>query len=181
MIHGFDVCIGTLLWFQSRPDSKIRSPLWLRWVRRSDLGWPLLPPSFLSSSPANHRAGGDGPSRRQAQGVVRPAAQRGHGPARLDCTRARATVADKVMESGKTAGHGNGRLCVPNRTASGARRPGSGSRAGGVNRAERGNDGSPKGARRQDRRAGRLDAQHDSAPGRLLGRGRPDLNRHWGT
>ncbi len=102
MIHGFDVCIGTLLWFQSRPDSKIRSPLWLRWVRRSDLGWPLLPPSFLSSSPANHRAGGDGPSRRQAQGVVRPAAQRGHGPARLDGPAAPATVAGSAMKEGKT-------------------------------------------------------------------------------
>ena len=33
---------------------------------------------------------------------------RGHGPARLDGTRARATVADKVMRSGKTAGHDNG-------------------------------------------------------------------------
>lgn len=43
---------------------------------------------------------------------------RGHGPARLDGTRTRATVADKVMESGKTAGHGNGPPSVPNRTAS---------------------------------------------------------------
>ena len=51
------------------------------------------------------------------------------------------------------------------RTASEARRPEAGSRAGGVSRAERGNDGSPKGARRQDRRAGGLDAQHDSAAG----------------
>ena len=33
---------------------------------------------------------------------------RGHGPARLDGARARATVADKVMKSGETAGHGNG-------------------------------------------------------------------------
>ena len=33
---------------------------------------------------------------------------RGHGPARLDGTRARATVADKVTKSGETAGHGNG-------------------------------------------------------------------------
>lgn len=41
---------------------------------------------------------------------------RGHGPARLDGTRERATVADKVMKSGETAGHGNGRPCVPNRT-----------------------------------------------------------------
>ncbi len=46
-------------------------------------------------------------------GLVRPAAQRGHGPARLDGTRERATVADKVMKSGETAGQGNGHPCVP--------------------------------------------------------------------
>ncbi len=51
------------------------------------------------------------------------------------------------------------------RTASEARKPEAGSRAGGVSRAERGDDGSPKGARHQDRRAGWLDAQHDSAAG----------------
>jgi len=33
---------------------------------------------------------------------------RGHGPARLDGTRERATVAGKVMKSGETAGQGNG-------------------------------------------------------------------------
>ncbi len=53
------------------------------------------------------------------------------------------------------------------RAASEARRPEAGSRAGGVSRAERGNDGSPKGARHQDRRAGWLDAQHDSAAGHI--------------
>ena len=37
---------------------------------------------------------------------------RGHGLARLDGTRPRATVASKVMESGETAGHGNGRRDV---------------------------------------------------------------------
>ena len=47
---------------------------------------------------------------------------RGHGPARLDGTRPRATVADKVMESGKTAGHGNGRLDM--QTARQAKRAG---------------------------------------------------------
>ena len=48
-------------------------------------------------------------------------------------------------------------MAIPHadRTASEARRPGSGSRAGGVSRAERGNDGSPSGARRRRR----LDAQ----------------------
>jgi len=43
---------------------------------------------------------------------------RGHGPARLDGARPRATVADKVMESGKTAGHGNG---LPTRRPHGKR------------------------------------------------------------
>ncbi|AWE71117.1 hypothetical protein CSC32_3015 [Pseudomonas aeruginosa] len=76
---------------------------------------------------------------------------RGHGPARLDGTRARATVAVKVMKSGETAGQGNGLPPCADRTASEARRPGSGSRAGGVSRAERGNDGSPNGARRRRR------------------------------
>ena len=53
-------------------------------------------------------------------------------------------------------------LCA-DRTASEARRPGSGSRARGVSRAARGNDGSPNGARRRRR----LDAQHDSATGHV--------------
>ena len=38
---------------------------------------------------------------------------RGHGPARLDGTRERATVAGKVMKSGETAGQGNGHPFVP--------------------------------------------------------------------
>jgi len=41
---------------------------------------------------------------------------RGHGLARLDGTRTRATVADKVKESGKTAGHGNGISLYADRT-----------------------------------------------------------------
>ena len=58
------------------------------------------------------------------------------------------------------------------RTASEARRPEAGSRAGGASRAERGNDGSPAGAK--PRRG--FDAQHDSATGHLSGgRGRPGL------
>ena len=47
---------------------------------------------------------------------------RGHGLARLDGTRIRATVASKVMESGKTAEQGNGHPCVP--TARQAKRAG---------------------------------------------------------
>ena len=79
---------------------------------------------------------------------------RGHGPARLDGTRPRATVASKVMESGKMAGQATA-TSTADRTASEARKPEAGSRAGGVSRAERGNDGSPTGARRRRR----LDAQ----------------------
>src|SRR5690606_6677389 len=36
-----------------------------------------------------------------SDGLARPAAQRGHGPARLDGTRARATVAYEVMSEGR--------------------------------------------------------------------------------
>ncbi len=59
------------------------------------------------------------------------------------------------------------------RTASEARRPGSGSRAGGVSRAERGNDGSPEGARRRRW----LDAKHDSATGHASWPGTPKFRR----
>ncbi len=78
----------------------------------------LLPPSFLSSSPATVRSARTGAVKEASAGLVRPAAQRGHGPARLDGTRARATVADKVMRSGETAGHGNG---LPTRRPHGKR------------------------------------------------------------
>ncbi len=54
---------------------------------------------------------------------------------------------------------------APNRTASEARRPGSGSRAGGVSRAERGNDGSP--IRGETPQAARC-ATHDSATGHVF-------------
>src|SRR3546814_6234346 len=64
----------------------------------------LLPPSFLSSSPATVRSARTDAVKEASAGLVRPAAQRGHGPARLDGTRARATVAVKVMKSGETAG-----------------------------------------------------------------------------
>ena len=85
---------------------------------------------------------------------------RGHGLARLDGTRPRATVASKVMESGETAGHGNGRRDVQTarkRSAQarswkpGRRRQPSGAR-------ER---WKPEGARRRRW----LDAQPDSATG----------------
>lgn len=59
-------------------------------------------------------------------------------------------------------------LCRTARQAQ-ARRPEAGSRAVGVSRAERGNDGSPKGARRRRR----LDAKHDSATGHVSWPGTP--------
>ena len=91
---------------------------------------------------------------------------RGHGLARLDGTRPRATVADKVMESGKTAGHGNGRPDVP--TARQAKRagPDQASRAGGVSRAKRGDDGSPTGARRRRRLDAPARQRDGGTPGR---------------
>lgn len=55
-------------------------------------------------------------------------------------------------------------MCRPH--ASEARRPEAGSRAEGVSRAERGNDGSPNGVRRRRW----LNAKHDSATGRFPGR-----------
>ncbi len=95
----------------------------------------LLPPSFLSSSPATVRSAWTGAVKETSAGLVRPAAQRGHGPARLDGTRTRATVADKVMESGKTAGHGNGLPHTP--TARQAKRAGPKLEAGPEASAER--------------------------------------------
>ena len=95
---------------------------------------------------------------------------RGHGPARLDGARARATVASKVMESGKMAGQATARSTA-DRSASEARRPEAGSRAAGVSRAARGNDGSPTGARRRRW----LDAKHDSAIGHVSWPGTPRL------
>lgn len=65
------------------------------------------------------------------------------------------------MSEGRRLDRQRPSLCA-DRTASEARRPGSGSRAGGVSRAARGNDGSPNGVRRRRR----LDAKHDSATGR---------------
>ena len=114
-------------------------------------GWPVATvfPEFIARD-GQERANEGRQGGKRRVGAARRRS-RGHGPARLDGTRARATVAVKVMESGETAGHGNGHPCVPNRTASEARRPEAGSRAGGVSRAERGNDGSPSGARRRRR------------------------------
>ncbi|KAG1313965.1 hypothetical protein G6F62_014006 [Rhizopus arrhizus] len=65
-------------------------------------------PEFIARD-GQERADGGRQGKKRRVGAARRRS-RGHGPARLDGTRERATVADKVMESGKTAGHGNGHL-----------------------------------------------------------------------
>jgi hypothetical protein len=76
------------------------------------------------------------------------------------------------MKSGETAGHGNGRPCVPNRTQAKRAGPDRGSQAGGVSRAERGNDGSPTGARRR-KRLDALRARQRDRPCFLAGDAQP--------
>ena len=97
---------------------------------------------------------------------------RGHGPARLDGARARATVADKVMESGKTAGQGNGPF---HRRPHGKReRAGPKLEAGPEASAER-SEGTIEARRGRDAAGGSM-RQHESATGHLTGgRGRPAL------
>ena len=64
---------AALLWFSKLdriPRFGARCWLWL--VRRSDLGWSLLPPSFLSSSPAKNRASEGLAVKEEAQGWCGP-------------------------------------------------------------------------------------------------------------
>ena len=90
---------------------------------------------------------------------------RGHGLVRLDGLRPRATVADKVMELGKTAEQATAGFFVP--TARQAQRAGP-DRGPGRRR-------QPSSARERwkpewgETRAARLDAKHDSAAGHALG------------
>ena len=96
---------------------------------------------------------------------------RGHGPARLDGTRPRATVADKVMKSGKTAGHGNGLPLAL--TARQAKRAGPKLEAGPEASAER-SEGTMEARKGRDAAGGSMRYAHDSATGHLPGgRGRP--------
>src|SRR5260370_273305 len=92
------------------PDSKIRSPAFRLFGAvgaRNPVG-PVATvfPEFIARD-GQERADGGRQGNKRRVGAARRRS-RGHGPARLDCTRERATVADKVMKSGKTAGHGNG-------------------------------------------------------------------------
>jgi len=62
-----------------------------------------LPPSFLSSSPASEKACGKGGVKEASNrvGAARKAKPEDTALLRLDSARERATVADKVMRSGK--------------------------------------------------------------------------------
>ena len=126
------------------PDSKIRSPAFRLFGAvgtKNPVGLvATVFPEFIARD-GQERADGGRQGNKRRVGAARRRS-RGHGPARLDGTWPRATVASKVMESGETAEQATAILCA-DRMASEARRPGSGSRAGDVSRAERGNDGSP--------------------------------------
>ena len=89
--------------------------MWLRLVRRRDLGRSLFAavfPEFIAREKPGQR--GTGRLGRSA-GLVRPAAQRGLGPARLDGQAPRATVAGKSDELGerRTAANGPGGALKP--------------------------------------------------------------------
>ena len=131
----------------------------------------LLPPSFLSSSPATVRSARTGAVKEASAGLVRPAAQRGHGPARLDGARERATVADKVMKSGETAGQGNGLPHAP--TARQAKRAGPKLEAGPEASAEQ-REGMME-ARQGRNPAGGSMRSTTARPAMFPGRGRPDF------
>ena len=77
-------------------------------------------PEFIARDGQEHADGGRQGGKRRVGAARRRS--RGHGPARLDGTRARATVAVKVMKSGETAGQGNGLPHTP--TARQAKRAG---------------------------------------------------------
>ena len=92
------------------PDSKIRSPAFRLFGAvgtRNPVG-PVATvfPEFIARDGREPVDGGRQGGKRQVGAARRRS--RGHGLARLDGTRPRATVAMKVMESGKTAGQGNG-------------------------------------------------------------------------
>ena len=89
--------------------------MWLWLVRRRDLGRSLFAavfPEFIAREKPGQR--GTGRQGRSA-GLVRPAAQRGLGPARLDGQAPRATVAGESDELGekRTAADGPGDALKP--------------------------------------------------------------------
>lgn len=89
------------------------SVVWCGWHEEPGCPCCNVQPSFLGSSPATVRSPRTWAVKEKSVRVVRARRRsRGHDLTRLDGTRTRATVASKVMESGKTAGHGNGRSDV---------------------------------------------------------------------
>jgi hypothetical protein len=94
---------------------------WLWLVRRRDLGRSLFAavfPEFIArEKPGLRGAGCQGKS----AGLVRPAAQRGHGPARLDGQALRATVAGKSDELGERRRAADGPGAALNPTPRGKR------------------------------------------------------------
>jgi len=107
-----------LLRFQSWPDSKIRSPLWLRWVRRMDLGRSLFAavfPEFIAREEPGQR--GTLAVKGEAQGWC--------GPQRSEDTALRALTArhrglrsrEKAMNLGKDDQRPKGKGCAENHAA----------------------------------------------------------------
>ena len=92
---------------------------------------------------------------------------------RLDGTRPRATVASKVMESGKTAEQGNGHPCVP--TARQAKRAGPDLEAGPEASAER-SEGTMEARMGRDAAGGSMRYAHDSATGHVSW---PGTRKYW--
>jgi len=124
-------------------------------------------PEFIARDERERAHGGRQGGKRRVGAARRRS--RGHGPARLDGARARATVADKVMESGKTAEPGNGHPRVP--TARQAKRAGPKLDAGPEASAEQ-REGMIEARRGRDAAGGSM-RQHESATGHLPGgRGR---------
>jgi len=84
----------------------------VRCGRHEEPGWPVATvfPEFIARDGRERADGGRQGGKRRVGAARRRS--RGHGPARLDGTRPRATVAVKVMKSGETAGQGNGRPYV---------------------------------------------------------------------
>ena len=83
-------------------------------------------PEFIARDGEERADGGRQGEKRQG-GAARSRPRRGHGLARLDGTRERATVADKVMNSGQTVGQATAALGAnptqAQRAAPQARRP----------------------------------------------------------
>ena len=105
-----------LLWFSKPTGFQDSEPgVGFGWFGAETWVGPCLPPSFLSSSPAKNRASEGLAVKEASAGLVRPTAQRGHGPARLDSQALRATVAEKSDQLGerRTAADGPGDALKP--------------------------------------------------------------------